>query len=69
METLEHQESLDDLIQMGDAFYEDLQEAIDRRIDELLEENGIDSFDVEDVYSGVTVSITINYKKKEEDNE
>ena len=41
METLEHQES----------------------IDELLKENNIDPDDVEDVYSGVSVNITIIYKK------
>jgi len=68
-ETLEHEEGLDDLIQVGDAFSQDLQDGIDARIDELLEENGIDPDDIEDVYSGVTVSITIIYKKKEEDNE
>lgn len=63
METLEHQESLDELIQVGDAFSQDLQEGIDIRINELLKENNIDPDDVEDVYSGVSVSITIIYKK------
>ena len=52
-ETLEHEESLDDLIQVGDAFSQDLQEGIDIRIDELLKENNIDEDDVEEIYSGV----------------
>jgi hypothetical protein len=51
------------LIQVGDAFSQDLQEGIDIRIDELLKENNIDPDDVEDVYSGVSVNITIIYKK------
>lgn len=70
LEVIEHQESLNDLIQMGDSFNQDLREAIDIRINEILEENNIDPDDVDKIYSGVTVSITINYKqRKEEDNE
>ena len=67
--TLKHEESLYELIQIGDAFSQDLQEGIDIRINELLKENNIDEDDIEKVYSGVSVSITIIYKEREEDNE
>jgi hypothetical protein len=69
LETLEHQETLDDLIQVGDAFMQDIDSGIQIRIDELLKENNIDEDDIEEVYSGVTVSITIIYKKKGTEND
>ena len=70
LKVIEHQESLDNLIQMGDSFNQDLREAIDIRINEILKENNIDPDDVDSCFSGVTVNITINYKqRKEEDNE
>lgn len=64
---LKHEESLDDLIQVGDSFMQDLREGIGIRVNELLEENGIDPDDVENISSRVSVNITIKCKK-EEDN-
>lgn len=70
LKVIEHQEGLDDLIQMGDEFNQNLQDAINIRIDELLKENNIDDDDIVNRHSGVSVSITITYKKrKDEDNE
>lgn len=63
IEILKHEESLNDLIQVGDSFMQDLQEGIDIRVNELLEENGIDPDDVENIFSGVSVNIIIKYKK------
>ncbi len=62
-ETLKHEEHLEELIQVGDAFSQDLQDGINERIEELLEENNIDPDDVEDISSSVLVNITITYKK------
>jgi hypothetical protein len=68
-ETLEHQESLDELVQMGDSDLQMIDDGIRARINELIKENNIDEDDIKEIYSGVNVSITIIYKKKGTEND
>jgi hypothetical protein len=67
--TLKHEEPLEELIQIGPEFSQDLLEGINVRTEQLLEENGIDPDDVEEIQSNVSVNIIIIYKKKKEDEE
>lgn len=62
-EIIKHTESLDDLIQVGDSFMQDLQEGINMRIAELLKENNLVSDDIVEICSDISVNITIKYNK------
>lgn len=60
---IKHTESLDDLVQMGDAMSQDVDNALLIRLQELMKENNIDDDDVEDVEYGVTAYFKITKKR------
>jgi len=67
--TITRTKSLDDLLpDMPDAFYQDLEEAIQNEYDEMVKEIGVDDEDITEVSNKIEVNVSITYKTKGKKN-
>jgi hypothetical protein len=55
---------LDDLFEIPDAFYQDLDNALMEKYNEMIADNDINEEDIVDFQQGITVEINITYKTK-----
>lgn len=55
---------LDDLLEIPDAFYQDLDNALIEKYNEMIADNDINEEDIVDFQQGITVEINITYKTK-----
>lgn len=55
---------LDDLLEIPDAFYQDLENALIEKYNEMIADNDINEDDIVDYQQGITVEINITYKTK-----